>query len=70
MQDSLIIILSEKSLPIQELNNRWELDGSLLLVGSSARPVDGRPQHEEHLVAIDLRDGRLRHWSVERDGAE
>lgn len=51
-------------LPYQELANRWELPGRLLLYGSwDASKPDRRDIHEG-LVSLDLASGRWQGWDV------
>lgn len=59
------------TLPIGELTHRWELPGRLLLMGSgSFRDDHGMLRHEDHVVAVDLDDGRLRRWNINRESPQ
>jgi len=51
-------------LPFDELSNRWELPGRLLLYGSRDAPGPDADGRGESLVALDLADGSWRGWRV------
>lgn len=51
-------------LPFQELSNRWELPGRLLLFGSWDQGQPGISGHREALVSLDLSDGNWQGWEV------
>lgn len=57
------------TLPLGELTNRWEFPQRLLLYGSVDTPESGTHRSQEFIVAVDLRDGRMRSWNVTLDTA-
>lgn len=52
-------------LPFDELSNRWEMPGRLLLYGSRDDAPPGTSDRREALVALDLADGSWHGWRVE-----
>ena len=56
-------------LPFDELLNRWELPGRLVLYGSRDEATPGMSDRKETLVALDLADGSWRGWRVEDERA-
>ena len=52
-------------LPFDELSNRWEMPGRLLLYGSRDDAPPGMSDRREALVALDLADGGWHGWRVE-----
>jgi len=52
------------TLPFHDLRNRYEIPGHLLLYGIVQQTVKGVTGSSEHLVALDLRDGRMQSWNV------
>ena len=51
-------------LPFHDLRNRYEAPDHLLLYGIVQETVKGVTGTSEHLVALDLRDGRMKSWNV------
>ena len=58
------------TLPFQDLRNRYELPGHLLLYGILQETEKGVTGSSEQLVALDLRDGKLQQWNVAREERE
>jgi len=57
-------------LPIGELTHRWELPGRLLLMGNATfRDNAGMQRTEDHVIGVDLDDGKLQRWNVDREQA-
>lgn len=54
-------------LPFHVLRNRYELPGRLLLYGNVQQTEKGVTGSSEHLVALDLRDGKVQSWNVPRE---
>lgn len=52
------------TLPLHELQNRFELSDSLLLYGNVQQTSKGVTNWQEHIVALDLQEGRLQSWNV------
>ncbi len=57
------------TLPFHDLRNRYQMPGHLLLYGIVQETVNGVTGWSEHLVALDLRDGRRQGWDVQRERA-
>jgi hypothetical protein len=55
------------TLPFHDLRNRYELPGRLLLYGIVQQTGKGVTGSSEHLVALDLRDGKMQSWNVPRE---
>lgn len=55
------------TLPFQDLRNRFEMPGHLLLYGIVQETEKGVTGWSEHLVALDLRDGKLQGWDVAKE---
>ncbi len=55
------------TLPLHELHNRSELPDRLLLYGSLQQTVNGVTGRSEQLVALNLRDGKVQSWNVQRE---
>ena len=55
------------TLPFHDLRNRYQMPGHLLLYGIVQETVKGVTGWSEHLVALDLRDGRRQGWDVQRE---
>jgi|GEM_PF-818794 len=55
------------TLPFEELGNRWELPGRLLLFGDWDDAPPGMSDQREGLVSLDLRTGEWKGWLVEDD---
>jgi hypothetical protein len=53
------------TLPVADLNNRWQLDGRLLLVGTAPAPEGSAARLHEHLISLDLKDGRWQAFTVQ-----
>jgi hypothetical protein len=51
-------------LPFHVLRNRFESQGHLLLYGTVKQTENGVTGWSEHLVAVNLADGKTRSWSV------
>lgn len=56
-------------LPLQDIGNRWELPGRLLLYGGWDEPAPGMRHAREALVSVDLATGAWRAWGVEDEAA-
>ena len=54
-------------LPFHDLRNRFESPGRLLLYGIVQQTEKGVTGTSEHLVALDLRDGKMQAWNVPRE---
>ena len=52
------------TLPFHDLRNRYESAKSLLLYGIVQQTVDGVTGTSEHLVALNLADGKMQSWNV------
>ncbi|CAN5568667.1 hypothetical protein BH20VER3_BH20VER3_07060 [soil metagenome] len=52
------------TLPFHDLRNRYESPGHLLLYGIVQETGKGVTGTSEHLVALNLRDGKLQSWNV------
>ncbi len=52
------------TLPFHDLRNRYETAGSLLLYGIVQQTVRGVTGTTEHLVALNLADGKTQSWNV------
>ena len=52
------------TLPFHDLRNRYESAESLLLYGIVQQTVDGVTGTSEHLVALNLADGKTQSWNV------
>ncbi len=55
------------TLPFHDLRNRYQLPGHLLLYGIVQETEKGVTGWSEHLVALDLRDGRRQGWNVKHE---
>ena len=55
------------TLPFQDLHNRYESAGHLLLYGLVQQTERGITGSNEHLVALDLADGKTQSWNVEAE---
>ncbi|MBA2434295.1 MAG: hypothetical protein M3480_03200 [Verrucomicrobiota bacterium] len=55
------------TLPYHDLRNRYESPGHLLLYGIVQETEKGVTGSSEHLVALDLRDGKLQKWNVAQE---
>lgn len=55
------------TLPYHDLRNRYESPGHLLLYGIVQETEKGVTGSSEHLVALDLRDGKLQEWNVAQE---
>jgi hypothetical protein len=53
------------TLPFHDLRNRYESPGRLLLYGIVQQTEKGVTSSSEHLVALDLRDGKMQSWNVQ-----
>ncbi|MGH8174001.1 MAG: PA2928 family protein [Rhodanobacteraceae bacterium] len=51
-------------LPYHDLRNRFESKDHLLLYGLVQETVKGVTSTSEHIVSLDLRDGKVRAWNV------
>ena len=47
-------------LPLSELTHRWEWPDRLLMMGKEEIGAPGDSRQREHVVSVDLRDGRMR----------
>ncbi|HEX4665787.1 MAG TPA: PA2928 family protein [Chthoniobacterales bacterium] len=56
-------------LPFHDLRNRYEAPDHLLLYGIVQETVKGVTGTSEHLVALDVRDGRMKSWNVPAEKA-
>ena len=52
------------TLPFQDLHNRYENPDRLLLYGSVQQTVNGVTSSSEHLVTLNLADGKIQSWNV------
>ncbi len=52
------------TLPFHDLRNRYEAPGRLLLYGIVQQTVKGVTGSSEHLVALDLSNGKMQSWNV------
>jgi hypothetical protein len=52
------------TLPIQELQNRYEIPGALLLYGSTQLEEQGITSWQEFIVNVSLGDGKVSAWNV------
>lgn len=52
------------TLPFHDLRNRFESPGRLLLYGIVQQTVKGVTGSSEHLVAVNLADGKMQSWNV------
>lgn len=52
------------TLPIEEILNRWQLPGQLLIYGSVTQSKPGDVRYQEFVVNVSLADGRVRGWNV------
>jgi len=52
------------TLPFHDLRNRFESPGRLLLYGIVQQTVKGVTGSSEHLVALNLADGKMQSWNV------
>ncbi|CAN5758797.1 hypothetical protein BH20VER1_BH20VER1_04160 [soil metagenome] len=52
------------TLPFHDLRNRFESPGRLLLYGIVQQTAKGVTGSSEHLVALDLADGKMQSWNV------
>jgi hypothetical protein len=57
------------TLPFHDLRNRYEAPDHLLLYGLVQETVKGVTGTSEHLVALDLRDGKMKSWNVPAEKA-
>lgn len=57
------------TLPLTELSSRWIAPKQLLLLGSEQSTRDGVRTRDEQLVALDLADGKLRSWNLQKEQA-
>jgi len=55
------------TLPFHELRNRYESPGQLLLYGIVQQTENGVTSSSEHLVALQLDDGKMQSWSVPQE---
>ncbi len=55
------------TLPFHDLRNRYQMPGHLLLYGIVQETEKGVTGWSEHLVALDLRDGKLQEWDVAKE---
>lgn len=53
------------TLPIAELNNRWQLDQHVLLVGASPAPEASGVRLHERLIGLDLATGRWQSYTLQ-----
>ena len=51
-------------LPFHDLRNRYEIPGHLLLYGIVQQTEKGVTGSSEHIVSLDLRDGKMQAWNV------
>jgi hypothetical protein len=56
-------------LPITELSSRWISPKQLLLLGVEQTTKDGVRSREEQIVALDLADGKVRSWNLQKGQA-
>ena len=52
------------TMPFHDLRNRYEIPGHLLLYGIVQQTEKGVTGSSEHLVAVNLRDGKMQSWNV------
>jgi hypothetical protein len=64
--DSELKTLWTAALPMTELSSRWISPTQLLLLGTEQTLRDGVRSREEQLVALDLADGKLRSWNLQK----
>ncbi len=57
------------TLPYHDLTNRFESPGHLLLYGKVQQTTKGVTGTSEHLVALDLADGKVQSWNVAAEKA-
>jgi len=57
------------TLPMTELESRWISPKQVLLLGTEQTMKDGVRTREEQLVALDLADGKLRSWNLQKGQA-
>lgn len=55
------------TLPFHDLRNRYESPGHLLLYGIVQQTEKGVTSTSEHLVALNLRDGKTQSWNVPQE---
>ena len=55
------------TLPFHDLRNRFESADSLLLYGIVQQTKKGVTSTSEHVVAVNLRDGKTRSWNVQAE---
>jgi hypothetical protein len=55
------------TLPFHDLRNRFESSEGLLLYGIVQQTEKGVTSTSEHLVAVNLRDGKTRSWNVQAE---
>ncbi len=67
--DSELQAVWTATLPITELSSRWISPKQLLLLGTEQTFKDGVRSREEQLVALDLADGKLRSWNLQKEQA-
>ena len=67
--DSELKALWSTTLPMTELSSRWISPKQLLLLGTEQTMKDGVRTREEQLVALDLADGKLRSWNLQKGQA-
>ncbi|MBA3963658.1 MAG: hypothetical protein H0X40_17410 [Chthoniobacterales bacterium] len=58
------------TLPLHELHNRYESPGHLLLFGSVQQTNGAVTGGSEHLVALNLADGKTQSWNVNAEKAD
>lgn len=58
------------TLPLQEFHQRFDPPGHLLLFGSVPETKGAATSTSEHLVALDLADGKVQSWNVTADQAD
>jgi hypothetical protein len=64
--DSELKTLWTAALPMTELSSRWISPKQLLLLGTEQTMHDGVRSREELLVALDLADGKMRSWNLQK----
>ena len=52
------------TLPLHDLRNRFESVDHLLLYGVIQQTKNGVTGSSEHLIALNLQDGKIRSWNV------
>ncbi len=67
--DSELMPVWTAALPMTELGSRWISPNQLLLLGTEQTTKDGVRSREEQLVALDLADGKVRSWNLQKGKA-